>query len=155
MTRILKTLALPMVVLALGACGSKTPTDPTASNVTIKADPDPVTATTSTDPAYRWAATVNLTLTEDAGVGLTIGAVAGKIEAASGGIVVVQATPTVQRLQVRASGNRIASKGTLAVALDFLYTHPDAGRESLVTVTFTFFDDNGYSYTQSAQIKVV
>jgi hypothetical protein len=155
MTRVLKTMILPVLGLALAACGSGTPTNPTASNVTIKADQDPVTAATSTDTAYKWAATVNLTLTEDAGVGLTVAAVTGKIEAASGGIVVVQTNPTISRLQVRASGNRVTARGSLTLALDFLYTHPDAGRESLATITFSFYDDNGYSYTQSVQVKVV
>ena len=149
------TLAAVLAALLVGACGSSPTDSTTASEVTITAVADPVTATPSTDAAYTWAASVPLTITESAGVAFDIAAVNAKIEPASAGIVVVSTEATTFRYQLQAGGNHVAAKGSIGVTVNFVYTIPGGGREALVTVTFTIYDEAGYGYQQSKQVKVI
>ena len=155
MKRASALVATLVAAVLVSACGSSPTDSTTASSVTITAAADPVTATASTDAAYTWSASVPLTLSESAGVAFDIASVNAKIEPASAGIVVVNTEATTFRYQLLATGNHVAAKGSLGVTVNFLYTIPGGGREALVTVTFTIYDEAGYAYQQSKQVKVI
>jgi hypothetical protein len=155
MNRVSALVAVLAAAAFVSGCGSSPTDSAAASAVTITANADPVNATASTDAAYTWAASVPLTLTESGGVAFDIASVNAKIEPASAGIVVVSTEATTFRYQLQASGNHVVANGSLPVTVNFLYTIPGGGREALVTIVFTIYDDAGYAYQQSKQVKVV
>jgi hypothetical protein len=147
---------LSLAALCTWACGSSSPTSTnTADELTITLSDNPVSAAPSPDPAYQYSATVVLTLAETKGLAVTIDAVNGRLDQASGGIVVVTPTAPVYRFQARGTGNKVPPRSSLPVTADFLYTIGDGSREALLTVTFQLYDDAGNVYPQSTQIKVI
>jgi hypothetical protein len=152
---------LPLL-LALGACGGSTP-PPTAASppptpvVTIVATPSEAAAGPSDDPGYEFSAVYTLTLTETAGVAVTIRSVSGTVQQASGGVVVPPPTGTsvAFRYEVKSAGNRLTANGTTTMSVSFLYTLPQPGQEALTSVSFTFVDDSGGTYPQTVTVKVV
>jgi len=159
-TRVAATLA----ALSLGACGgSNTTTSPTASPspttppvVTIVTNP-PAPITASTDPAFQWATSFSLTLTESAGVAVNIRSVSANLQQASGGIVVTPPAGLAEafRYEVKSSSSRLAANGTITIGFTFLYTLPQPGQEALVTVTLNLYDDSGNAYPQTVRVNVV
>jgi hypothetical protein len=162
-----RTLAVmvPLAVLGLGGCGgSSTPTTPTASPspttapvITFVSTPTDAPSGPSTDAGYQYQASFTLTLTETAGVAVTIRSVSANLQQASGGIVVTPPTGLVEafRYQIRSPGNHIDANGTISIDFTFFYTLPQPGQEALVTVSFTFVDSSGTLSTQTFQVKVV
>jgi len=160
-TRVAATLA----ALSLGACGgSNTTTSPTASPspttppvVTIVTNPSEAPITASTDPAFQWATSFSLTLTESAGVAVNIRSVSANLQQASGGIVVTPPAGLAEafRYEVKSSSSRLAANGTITIGFTFLYTLPQPGQEALVTVTLNLYDDSGNAYPQTVRVNVV
>ena len=152
-----------LLLLAVGGCGrsDETPTDsstpPPAPVITIVATPFEAAAGASSDPGYEWATSYSLSLTETAGVAVTIRSVSANVQQSSGGVVVTPPAglSVAFRYEVKTSGNRLAANGTAAMSVSFLYTLPQPGQEALTSVTFTFVDDLGATYSQTVQVKVV
>jgi hypothetical protein len=158
----MKATAAALLLLFLAGCGSgETPTDaptPTPTPViTITASPAEAAAGESSDPGYQFAASYTLSLTETAGVAVTIRSVNANVQQSSGGVVVPPPTGTsvAFRYEVKSSGNRLPASGTAAVTVSFLYTLPQPGQEALTSVTFSFLDDLGGVYSQTVSVKVV
>jgi hypothetical protein len=160
------TVALISAVWVAG-CGTTDPTS-TASTFTVV----PATATAEeasgktytilgddTHPdkviTYPWKTSFTVSIEETAGVGRDITAVSVKVQQASGGIVIMPTSGTeYYDYTSHASGNRIEAKGTGTVGFDVWYDLPNKGREALVTVTFSFLDDNSSSFSESTSVKV-
>lgn len=153
-----------MAALAVGGCGGSSTTSPTSTatpspsappTITITQSAAPITA--STDPNYQWATSFTVTLTESAGVAVTIRSISAILQQAAGGIVVTPPTglSEVYRYEVKSPGNRLPANGTLAIGFTFLYTLPQPGQEALVTITVNCYDDSGNAYPQTVQVKVV
>jgi hypothetical protein len=159
-------VAVPLAVLALGGCGGgNSPTTPTASPTPSTAPvitfalnpPEGAPSEASSDPGYQYSTAFTLTLTETAGVAVTIRSISANLQQAAGGIVVTPPTGLSEafRYQVRSPGNQIAANGNITVDFSFFYTLPQPGQEALVTVNFTVLDAAGNAYTQTSQVKVV
>jgi hypothetical protein len=58
-----------------------------------------------------------------------------------------------ERLNSSASGNHSNANGTATVGFDVWYDLPYQGREALVTVSLSVKDDDGYTTTDSVQVK--
>ena len=156
MTSRAKITILSLAALLAAGCGSNNPAATnTADELTFTVSADPVTAVPSPDPAYQYQASLTVTLAETKGIGVTVDGVSGRLDQASGGIVVVTADVPVYRFQARGTGNKVPARSSLPVTVDFLYTIGDRSREALLTVTFQLYDDAGNVYTQSKQIKVI
>jgi hypothetical protein len=160
------TVAAALAALSVGACGgsSTSPTTPTASAspttapiLTIVTNPSPALVTPSTDPAYQWSTSFSLTLTESAGVAVTVRSLSANLQQSAGGIVVTPPTGLAEafRYQVKSSGNRVDPNGTMTIGFTFLYTLPQPGQEALVTITLNCFDDSGNAYPQTVMVQVV
>jgi hypothetical protein len=167
MNRMTATTVALLSAVCVAGCGTTAPTS-TASTFTVV----PATATaeaasgrtytilgdsTHADRVieYPWKTSFTVSITETAGVGRSISAVSVKVQQASGGIVI---TPTsdIEHYDYtsHASGNRIEAKGSGTVGFDVWYDLPNKGREALVTVTFSFLDDNSSSFSESTSVKV-
>jgi hypothetical protein len=104
---------------------------------------------------FPWKTSFTVSIRETAGVGRNISAVSVKVQQASGGIVITPTSDTEHYdYTSHASGNRIEAKGTGSVGFDVWYDLPNKGREALVTVTFSFLDDNGSSFSESTSVQV-
>jgi len=163
MLRRMTALAASLLMVSLSGCGGsgETPTDsstpPPAPVITIVATPSEAAAGASSDPGYEWATSYALSLTETAGVAVTIRSVSANVQQASGGVVVTPPAglSVAFRYELKSSGNRLAANGTAAMTVSFRYTLPQPGQEALTSVTFTFVDDLGGVYSQTVQVKVV
>lgn len=161
--------SVAVLAAVLAAVGCKATTDnQTSSDVTLTGSPNPAVAVASTGVTYtvgtgdsqetrqyHWRTNFSVVLSETEGVGLNVSAVSIKVQQAAGGIVVVP-TNGVEYYQFTssASGNRVESHGSASVGFDVLYDLPNGGREALVTVTFSFLDDNDVSFTKSVSVRV-
>ena len=131
MLRRTMAVAGAVAALSLGACGgdSTTPTDtatpaPTPV-ITIAASPSEAAAAPSVDPGYQWTASFSVTLTETAGVPLTVRSINVNVQQAAGGIVVTPPTGLSEafRYEIKSAGNRLPGNGTLTVQVTVLYPH--------------------------------
>ncbi|MBN2368954.1 MAG: hypothetical protein JXO72_00535 [Vicinamibacteria bacterium] len=104
---------------------------------------------------YPWKTSFTVIVQETAGVGRYITAMSLKVQQASGGIVITPVND-IEHYQYnsQASGNRIEGNGTATVGFEAWYDLPNEGREALITVTFTFKDDNDLSFAETASIMV-
>jgi len=158
--------AVMAATLLLCGCQATLDTQST-SDMTLTAAPDPSAAAVSSGVFYKindddtvqheyhWKTDFSVSLAETQGVGVAITSVSVKVQQATGGIVVVP-TNGVEHYQFlsSASGNRVESHGSASVGFDVLYDLPNGGREALVTVTFSFFDDKNVSFSKSVAVKV-
>ena len=127
-------------------------------------------AATDTEPRrtieYPWVArfTVSLRLTSDAtnedgalDFPVDVTATSGTVQQASGGIVVPPPTGTTIYSEIVpfASGNRFnAVNDTVTITYDVYYHLPSGGKEALITMNFSFTDDDDNTISDSAQIRV-
>jgi hypothetical protein len=160
--------ALLLAAVALCACDA--PTASTSLEVTLTGNPDPAVALAShgvtyqvTNPddtisthEYPWTTSFTVTIQETGGKAVDITSVNLKVQQASGGIVITPSGGDTEyyRFNSSASGNRVAANGSASVGFQVWYDLPNGGKEALVTVSFGFKDDDGYTYTASAQEKV-
>jgi hypothetical protein len=170
MHRITQLLILLSAVTFTCACEEEL-TDATSEESVFTFSPSPAIATPSSGVTYTilgddthpdqiieypWKTSFTVTIQETAGVGRNITAMSLKVQQASGGIVI---TPTsgVEHYQYnsQASGNRIEGNGTANVSFEAWYDLPNDGREALVTVTFSFTDDNNASFAELASVQVL
>jgi hypothetical protein len=170
MHRATGTVIVLLAVSGLSACGSTT--DPTSEAATFTISPNPGVATQSTDGktytivgddthpdkiiAYPWKTTFTVTMEETVGVGRDIKSMAVKVQQASGGIVITPTGSDIEHYDYtsHASGSRLEAKGKASVTFDVWYDLPNKGREALVTVAFSFTDDNDSSFSESTSVQV-
>jgi hypothetical protein len=161
---------LSLVVAAcLPACSAPTSSSPTL-DVTLTANPDPSTASGPTGVQYKvtnadssvslyeydYRTSFTVTIKENAGTALDITAIDLKVQQATGGIVI---TPSggdqiYYKFNSSAVTNRINANGSADVGFDAWYDLPNGGREALVTVGFSFKDDDDNTYSDTLQVKV-
>jgi hypothetical protein len=169
MPRVVRAL-MPLVLAgAISSCSA--PTEPTQLSVDLTSTPGTATAVASkgvfytikgddTHPdqtiEYPWKASFTVSLQETGGLAVDITAVNVKVQQASGGIVITPTTGTVERYQFNssASGNRLAAKGSASVGFEVWYDLPNQGREALVTVGFSFRDDDSSTYSDTLDVRV-
>jgi hypothetical protein len=141
------------MALGLGGCGSSNAAS-TAAVVTQTVSPNPVVAEPSTDPSFLYTASFTLTLTESAGVGVTITALSPAVYETSGGVITAALPVGNSRTSVTVPANRIEANGTLAVAFKVDYTAPNTGRVVLVRITLAVTDDHGISSSGFVDVPV-
>jgi hypothetical protein len=153
-----------LVALSLGACGGSSTTSPSttvspspSNPPTITNTPSAAPVTASPDPNYEWSCSFTVTMTESAGVAVTIRSISATLQQAADGIIVTPPTglSEVYRYEVKSPSNRLPANGTLTIDFTFLYTLPQPGNEALVTITLNCYDDSGNPYPQTVQVKVV
>jgi hypothetical protein len=169
MRRAAPTFLSLVVAACLPACSSPTSSSPTL-DVTLTANPDPSTASGPTGVQYKvtnadstvsfyeydYRTSFTVTIKENAGTALDITAIDLKVQQATGGIVI---TPSggdqiYYKFNSSAVTNRINAKGSADIGFDVWYDLPNGGREALITVGFSFQDDDDNTYSQTFQVKV-
>jgi hypothetical protein len=167
-----RTIVAASVLLSsawLAGCGSSTASSTTATYTVVPAtatavqDPDGLTYTIVGDSThadkiitYPWKTSFTVTIKETAGVGRNITAMALKVQQASGGIVITPTGTDIEHYQYtsHASTNRINANGSASVSFDAWYDLPNKGREALVTVAFSYLDDNSVSFSETTTVNV-
>ncbi len=173
MSRTMAALMLLLAVSFFAGCDDKTTsTDSTSTPATFTFSPNPAVATQNPDDKsyvikgdsshadqtikYPWKTTLTLTMAETGGVGRDITAMQVKVEQASGGIVITPTGSDIEHYEFlpHASGSRLPAKGSTSIGFDVWFDLPNKGREALITVTFSFSDDNKAAFTESAKVNV-
>jgi hypothetical protein len=95
-------------------------------------------------------------IAETGGLAVDITAVNVRVQQASGGIVITPTGGAVEHYQFNssASNNHLNARGSTSVGFEVWYDLPNRGREALVTVGFTFQDDEDNTYSEHIQVKV-
>jgi hypothetical protein len=177
-------IGIVVSMLSIAGCQSPTDPDETLEVddfLEVSATPNPTSATESTDGrTYRvvrgnnqpddilvfdWktAFTVMATLNSQADdddtlefpVNLT--AVTVAVKQASGGIVTSPTGGEVERFDYVTNANTNvypSVNSTVTIGLEVWYDLPSLRREALVTVTLTFRDDDGQTFTKSMDVRV-
>ena len=169
MRRAAPTFLSLVVAACLPACSSPTSESPTL-DVTLTANPDPSTASGPTGVQYKvtnadstvsfyeydYRTSFTVTIKENAGTALDITAIDLKVQQATGGIVITPSGGDQIYFKFNSSAvtNRINAKGSADVGFDVWYDLPNGGREALITVGFSFQDDDDRTYSDTLQVKV-
>jgi hypothetical protein len=104
---------------------------------------------------YPWKTRFTVTMEETGGVGRDITSMSIKVQQASAGVVIVPTTGTeYYDYQSQASSNRLEAKGKTSVTFDVWYDLPNKGQEALITVSFSFTDDDDLSFSESTTVQV-
>jgi hypothetical protein len=169
-------LTLPRgVLLVIGlismvACQS--PTTSTSGDVNLTFSPSPASPhqssgrtytikyTSKPDEtySYAWVAEFAATLTNTSDTGVTITGVSITVQQASGGIAVSSTTGESEHYDYSTApdSNRVEGNGgTANSAITVWYTLPNGGAESLITVSYSFMDDDDVTFSVSETIRVV
>jgi hypothetical protein len=181
MTRSLKAVILTFAAAGLWGCQSPTDPDATLDVIESSATPDPTAAAGPTGRTYviqrtdrpdevreyDWKATftVRARLTEDANdksITLTLpvrlSSATAKVQQASGGIVTPPTGSEVERYEyviANATSNQLAAvNSSTELTFDVWYDLPNLRRESLITVTLLFSDDDGRTFTETVEVRV-
>jgi len=166
--------AAPAVLLlaaaaSLPACNAPTSSSPTLE-VTITSNPDPATASGPTGLQYKvtnaddslsyyeydYRTSFTLTVQETGGMALDVTALNLTVQQATGGIVITPSggDQVYFKFNSAAPTNHINANGSASVGFDVWYDLPSGGREALITVGFSFQDDDDNTYSATAQVKV-
>lgn len=168
-----KILMAALAVAAVGGMvGCDSPTETTTINVTLTAAPDPAPASRVPEgektysyvdseskthiETHQYKTTFVVTAKEEDGHPVDITSLDVRVQQASGGIVITPPTGTIvySDFDSSPSGNHIAAKGTVTIQFVVYYTLPNKKQEALVTVAASFKDDDGYTASSTAQVKV-
>ena len=169
MRRVVMSIMPLVLVGAISSCSA--PTEPTELSVDLSSSPATPSAVAAkgvfytikgddTHPdqtiEYPWKASFTVSLQETGGLAVDITAVNVRVQQASGGIVITPTGGTVEQYQFNssASGNRLEANGSASVGFEVWYDLPNKGREALVTVAFTFRDEDSGTYGDSLDIRV-
>jgi len=166
--------AAPAVLLLAAAalvpaCSAPTSSSPTLE-VTITSNPDPATASGPTGLQYKvtnaddslsyyeydYRTSFTLTVQETGGMALDVTALNLTVQQATGGIVITPSggDQVYFKFNSAAPTNHINANGSASVGFDVWYDLPSGGREALITVGFSFQDDDDNTYSATAQVKV-
>jgi hypothetical protein len=170
MKRVIAIAGVLLSTVWLAACGTSTTTSAAATFSVVPATATAVASTsgktftilgdsTHVDRviAYPWQTSFTVTITETAGVGRKITGVSIKVQQASGGVIMVPTGTDLEHYDYlsQVSNNYIAAKGTGTVTFNPVwYWLPNGGREAVVTMTFSFLDDNDSSFSESTTVNV-
>jgi hypothetical protein len=152
-------------------CACDESTEATSDESTFTVTPNPAVAVPSSGLTYTilgddthadrvieypWKTTFTVNIQETAGVAREIDSVSATVQQATGGIVISPTGGDTEHYQFNsvASGNSIAANGSANVSFDVWYDLPNKGRTALITVTFTFTDDNDASFSESVKVNV-
>jgi hypothetical protein len=171
----------------LGVIGCQSPTSSSSTLsvdnfVTAAISPDPAIASDATGKTYRvvrgnnqpddilpypYITSFSITLTVTSGATaedvdlsfpITITAVNGKVQQASGGIVTPPTGGDVEHYEsviAQASGSQFAAvNGTVTMSFQVWYQLPNGRREALVTESISMKDNNGKTFTKDVNVKV-
>jgi hypothetical protein len=169
MRRVVRSIMPLVLVASISSCSA--PTEPTQLSVDLSSTPATPPAVAAkgvfytikgddTHPdqtiEYPWKASFTVSLQETGGLAVDITAVNVRVQQASGGIVITPTTGTVEQYQFNssASGNQLGAKGSASVGFEVWYDLPNKGREALVTVGFTFRDEDSRTYSDSLDVRV-
>ena len=170
MNRTATLILLPLAAL-LCACSS-TSTTGTSTAATFTITPNPAIAVTGTPGwtytivgdathpdqiiQFPWQTTFTVSMHENAGVGRNITAIAVKVQQSSGGIVVTPSGTAVEHWDYKsqASSNRLPANGDASVSFTVAYDLPNKGSEALITISFSYLDDNALAFSESTQVQV-
>ena len=169
--RVTMAVLLATLPWALVGCDETTESD-SSEEATFTFSPDPAVAAESTDGRtytilgddthadqvikYPWKTRFTVTMEETGGVGRDITSMSIRVQQASAGVVITPTNSEVERYdyQSQTNGNRLEAKGKTSVTFDVWYDLPNDGREALITVTFSYIDDDDLSFSESAQVQV-
>lgn len=172
MSRRIATAILLAAVPWLCACDETTDPTDASEALTFTVSPNPAVAEQSTDGktytivgdsthpdktvTYPWKTRFTVTMEETGGVGRDITSMQVKVQQASGGIVIIPSGSDIEHSEFKpsASGNRIEAKGRASVAYEVWYDLPNKGQEALITMIYTFTDDNDASFSEQTTVQV-
>ena len=163
-------ILLPLLAAAwLSACNAPTSSTPTLE-VTLSASPDPATASGPTGVTYKvtnaddsvtlyeydYRTSFSVTIQETSGMALNITALNLTVQQATGGIVITPSggDQVYYKFTSSAPTNHVNANGSASVGFDVWYDLPNGGKEALVTVGFSFEDDDDNTYSDTLQVKV-
>ena len=169
MRRAVPAVLLLVAAAFLPACNAPTSSSPTLE-VTITSNPDPATASGPTGVQYKvtnaddsvsyyeydYRTSFTVTVQETGGMALDVTALNLTVQQATGGIVITPSggDQVYFRFNSAAPTNHINANGSASVGLEVWYDLPNGGREALITVGFTFQDDDDNTYSKTFQVKV-
>jgi hypothetical protein len=170
MKRMIAIAGVLLSAVWLAACGSTTTTSAAATFSVVPATATAVASTsgksftilgdsTHADRVipYPWQTSFTVTITENAGVGRKITGVSISVHQASGGVIMTPTGSDVEHYDYlsQVANNTIPAKGTGTVAFNPVwYWLPNGGREAVVTMTFSFLDDNNSSFSEQTTVNV-
>jgi hypothetical protein len=163
-------ILLPLLAAAgLSACNAPTSSTPTLE-VTLVASPDPATASGPTGVTYKvtnaddsvtlyeydYRTSFSVTIQETSGMALNVTALNLTVQQATGGIVITPSggDQVYYKFTSSAPTNHVNANGSASVGFDVWYDLPNGGKEALVTVGFSFEDDDDNTYSDTLQVKV-
>jgi hypothetical protein len=169
MLRLMKAMIVVVGLLSLVACQS--PTSTTQTDIEVTASPNPTTAVQSTGKTYtitydtkpnetfeyEYRTSFTVTLKNSSKVGSKISSINLTVNPASGGIIVTPTTGETAHYDylTSASANRVeGNNATATIGFDVWYTVPGHGREALVTVGFSFLNDDDVTLSSSVSVRV-
>jgi hypothetical protein len=106
---------------------------------------------------YPWKTSFTVTMQETEGVGRDINSVSVSVQQAQGGVVLTPSGSDKERFQYtsnQADGSRLEANGTFRMAFDVWYDLPNKGNSALVTLVFSFTDDDDYALTEIVKVPV-
>ena len=169
--RIVKAVAVALLAVSW-LCGCESTTSTTDSEeLTYAVSPNPATAEKSSGVTYTitaddyhpdriieypWKTTFTVTMQETGGVGREINSVALQVQQAQGGVVLGTTGDTERYTytSTQASSNRIEAHGNTRMTFVVWYDLPNKGNSALVTLTFSFTDDDDFSFTEYLKVQV-
>ena len=169
MKRVISIAGVLVSTVWLAACGSTTSTSAAATFSVVPATATAVASSGKTFTilgdsthadriiTYPWQTSFTVSITETAGVGRKITGVTIKVQQATGGVIMVPTGTDQEHYDYLAqvANASIPAKGTGTVALNPVwYWLPNGGREAVVTMTFSFLDDNDSSFSESTTVSV-
>ena len=157
------------LVLVSSACDA--PTTSSSIDLTLTYSPDPAVASgpgtgvtykvTNADDSvshyeYDYRTTFTVHIEETGGKALDITQLNITVQQATGGIVIPPSggDQIYFKFNSNAATNHINANGSADVGFDVWYDNPNGNREALITVGLSFEDEDEYSYSQTAKVKV-
>jgi hypothetical protein len=169
MRRAVLTFSSILAAAWLPACSAPTSSSPTLE-VTLSSNPDPASASGPTGVQYKvtnaddsvtlyeydYRTSFTVTVQETGGMALDVTALNLTVQQATGGIVITPSggDQVYFKFNSSAATNHINANGSATVGFDVWYDLPSGGREALITVGFTFQDDDDNTYSDTLQVKV-
>ena len=181
MLRIPRAAATLAAALSLVACQSPTDPDEVTDFIEVSVSPDPAAAGGPTGRMYRyevssdtfemreydWRTSFTVTVTLNANANadnvsldfpVDISAATVRVQQASGGIVTPPTGGEIERYDfviAQASGTRFTGVNTpISMTFEVWYDLPSLRKEALVSVTLSFADKNGATFTEVVPVKV-
>jgi hypothetical protein len=161
-----------LLLAAVGLLACDTPTDPSAERVTFTYSPEPAVAErsrgkfyvvegdSSDEPdqtlEYDWTSTFTVTVNEESDTALDINGVTVRVQQATGGIITppTRGTEYYEYVSQALDGSHIAAKGQAGLRFQVWYDLPSLQPEAVVTISFTFTDQDEVSFSDQVQVRV-